>query len=152
MTTLAATPKVRDLDLYEPSLEDKIQRIIYRLENGEKLIRGNLRSSSGDFCVMGLFADESGLGKWGPYGQSYHIYDKFSYKYLNAELTNYYGLVSGVGSFKIEDLPEDLQTRMHDMTRGDSSALAVLNDCFTPGINQLLADIIRSRAVFIKEK
>ena len=48
---------------YEPTVSDRIQRVLYRLENGEQLTNRQLYNGD-NFCALGLFADESGLGYW----------------------------------------------------------------------------------------
>ena len=37
---------------YEPTVDDKIQRVLYRLESGEQLARAYLKDGD-NFCVLG---------------------------------------------------------------------------------------------------
>ena len=50
-------------EVYEPSAAVRIQRVLYRLDSGEQLASGYLKHRD-NFCVLGLFADESGMGDW----------------------------------------------------------------------------------------
>ena len=166
MATLVEISEAKDLDLYEPSVQDKVLRIIYRLENGEQLITSYLHDPKEDkFCVLGLFADESGLGKW--VGASYVAGDgTHQLLALSNEVYQYYGLSNNAGNFDINDLPNDVRNRVNCL-HYDWSGNIVLDYLRTltmyyindighstryPYINQLLADIIRSGAIFKQDK
>ena len=142
---------------YEPSVADKIQRIIYRLESGERLTTGSLKCGD-HFCILGLFADESGLGEWED-----HIYTENGSK-LVTELSNnvssYYNLHNRLGLFNIYDLPKDLRdiVDVFQPYRDDTFSLMAINDSVqihenhNIDVNKLLADIIRSGAIFNKRR
>ena len=138
--------------IYEPTVDDKVQRIIYRLEHGEELVKGTLRNRHGNFCVLGLFAEESGLGEWEMPGQCYNVDGEINFKFLNNKLVQYYNFISGIGTFKVDYLPDQVKSELESVLIGPTSSLATLNDCFVgskPGINKLFADIIRSGVVFL---
>ena len=131
MTTTVLT-KESSFDItYEPTVADKIQRIIYRLESGESLNWGQLKgwgegsesntltaiaitSDHGAqvnatcdvtvnkdlFCVLGMFADESGLGYWD--AKNRYVIDDGRYaSSLTKDIYEYYGLTDREGSFDI---------------------------------------------------
>ena len=69
VSVLIPAPKINEVstdasdvpvEIYEPSAQDKIQRVLYRLDHGEQLSRGQLKQDD-NFCVLGLFADEYGI-------------------------------------------------------------------------------------------
>ena len=176
MTTLTEINEARTE--YEPSVDDKIQRILYRLEHGEVLISRNLRVKD-NFCVLGLFADESGLGEWYPFAELFdtdademgtYFYEINSERdnldrsadLLNKTLIKHYSLHDCCGSFNFYGLPKDLQNKLDpimEIGKRDISCLGVslyvINDIlFETGYydpatsNQLLADVIRSGIIF----
>ena len=155
--------------------DEKIQRILDRLDQGEELISGKLKLD-GKFCVLGLFAEESGLGKWskvvkdgvvvsyytvrpmvngcGQYGYvfSYNYYGSGSATRLDRRLMNHYGLRSPDGSFDIELIPPVVKALVQTVKCADS--LSGVNDRLIEleydgeVVNKVLADIIRSGAIF----
>lgn len=149
---------------YEPTISDRIQRILYRLDSGEELSYGAL-SIGNSFCVLGLFADESGLGEWG-YSENlesneYRITGTniTSAVWLCDMLADYYDLRTGGGTFDINCLTEDLRNRL--LTKGvepnykDFVSLDSINDQmlskdapYDYEVNILLADVIRSGVIF----
>ena len=155
MTTLTelTTPEIQTT--YEPTVADKIQRVLYRLDHGEKLIKISLKSN-GSFCVLGLFADESGLGRWE--SSRYVIDDSVAYSSTD-DIVNYYGFNDAGASFDVHKLPNDLQNKVrcllhdfYDFIIRFPVALSTINDLAVslkyPHVNQLLADIIRSGVIF----
>ena len=108
-------------EVYEPTVQDKIQRIIYRLEHGEQLCGTVLRNGD-NFCVLGLFADESGLGRWidaytGVY--EYCINDQSLLTILNnREILDYYdfdlpyGAQNSSVSFILNEVNTDLANKI----------------------------------------
>ena len=167
MTTLA---EIRETVTYEPTVNDKIQRIIYRLEHGEQLISGCLRKED-NFCILGLFADESGLGDWGAisndWGESsYYVGDsgnggKASVSLCDS-LVEYYNLRSPCAAFNIDLLPEDLRIKLtaYNVLPNPYSTkllpLDLINDHiltdrtedYNYELNEILATIIRSGIIF----
>lgn len=166
-------PAVTD---YTPSVADRIQRVLYRLEHGEKL--GSLDLYDGqNFCVLGIFADESGLGDWqydshslvaiGRDRFSFHLHDIDligNGSLLHSAVTKLYGLKTDTGLFELADLPDDLRKQvvcLYNKTRVNNNvfskdpkvwSIASLNDaCLVhdpESTNQLLAKIIRSGVIF----
>ena len=148
---------------YEPSVSDRIQRVLYRLDHGEYLTTGYLRRND-NFCVLGLFADESGLGTWAPYSELGHsvnymqVFDDrvhpSAISSLHRKIMDLYDMKSEMGAFRINTLPEELQDELMQHISGygrtDLISLARINDklCDWKGINQLLARIIRSGVIF----
>ena len=155
--------------VYEPTVQDKIQRVLYRLDSGEHLFQGRLRHGN-SFCVMGLFADECGIGRWEaspPYNETERIINNWEYyvdsaeirntTLLSKEITQYYDLRTGSGAFRISDLPEDLRTRLSDLLwikDIDRCSLSRINDDLltlgysTAVVNDVLASVIRSGVIF----
>ena len=171
---------------YEPTVQDKIQRIIYRLEHGEKLVSGKLYDGK-NFCVLGLFADESGVGHW-----QESRYDDDVYRYRtdnhflvtsldNSELMDYYdfrtfydpkqndtrgqlgSLTQSTGSIvavALDQVSNDIANKIkclryeifNHAVAEQKAILHEVNDIGLKvgyeGLNQLLADIIRSGALF----
>ena len=150
------TPELTEVQ-YEPSASDKIQKILYRLDQGEVLNQNHLKNyETGNFCVLGLFADESGLGHWGE-DASYIVDNERSHKILSMDLVNYYGLNSEAGIFAVIDLPHELQSELFGSITKDPGvycSLSRINDSDfvdKDAKNRLLASIIRSGAIFRKE-
>ena len=138
---------------YEPTVQDKVQRVLYRLDHGEELVHGNLRINN-KFCVLGLFADESGLGRWDK--ALYRIGDSCSNQILYRQLKEYYNLRSGSGSFIVDNLPEDINAKIKTLYPYHTRSLSLMeiNDNVLArhkiDINKLLASIIRSGVIFNK--
>ena len=132
MTTLAEIKETETLaETYKPTVHDKIQRVIYRLESGEELIAGAL-SCDGKFCVLGMFLDEAGLVGY-------------------ASLLNNYKLKRGIGEFNLNEAPENVKRAVSEFNLPHKLDLMFINDkLIEHGIkpNQILADIIRSGIVF----
>ena len=164
MTTTALAPEILEsveVSTYEPTVQDKIQRVLYRLEHGERLISGQLKLND-NFCILGLFTDESGMGHWDiDYRYIIDATDDIVDLNLTSVLVKYYGFADPGGSFALSDLPtNDMQNKVkclladgHSRITSDNMVfLSVLNDLGDfvkyPYINQLLADIIRSGAPF----
>lgn len=155
MTVALLRESVEVLTEYEPSVDDKIQRILYRLESGERLIHGSLKRGS-NFCVLGLFADESGLGEWD--GAMYRESSGTGVSILNLNIYKYYNLHNQSGMFNISDLPVELMNLVDVFQpyEDDTFSLMGINDSVgvhedhNINVNQLLADIIRSGAIFNK--
>ena len=123
--TLVAEPIVS----LSPIVQDKIDNIIRRLESGERLIKGSLRRGD-NFCVLGLFADESGLGQWAD--NTYIIYNPVlcMRNALGGDLTKFYKLATDFGVFHRKDLPPEIQLKISESPtlRNDS---ATIWDCPT---------------------
>ena len=167
MTTKQRTEKI--------GVQEKIDRILARLDQGEELISKKLRIGD-NFCILGLFADESGLGHWHteiqkgepvhyykikpfvknatPYGYfvSYSLFDRANSIRLNSRLVQHYGLQSAEGAFDVDRIPASIKYRM--LTANCGPSLLKVNDYMIdseyPGaeINAVLSDIIRSGAIF----
>ena len=169
MTTLI---EIRETVDYEPTVQDKIQRVLYRLEHGEQLCRGYLHIKD-KFCILGLFADESGLGEWEVDDQYPHF---ISYSVIKDDRTKitgpfelwdliseYYNFNGINASFNINHLPEDLRIKLESLGAispgtlyKDTTSLDLVNDIllensgsvYNPEVNEILADIIRSGVIF----
>ena len=92
----------------------KLQNVLNRLENGEKLISGELRRGD-NFCIMGMLADESGLGEW------FSIYEHQSPTYTASldSIFAYYH-IADTGYFTLPSLPETLRNKiMHNLPHLD---------------------------------
>ena len=149
------------------SAEGKIQNIITRLENGEELISDGLRLDD-NFCILGLFADESDLGYWsgtadGKY-KGYVVNISSNYiKLYNYELpdmvADYYGLINAAGAFRLDDLTEELRDKIDQLdilSCGEYLSIAEVNDHLIKyeteaNVNQILIDIIKSGVIFKNE-
>lgn len=142
---------------YEPSVSDKIQRIIYRLEHGEQLHSNRLRNFDGTrHCVLGLFADESRMGHW--VGCTYVTDDgHYLESGLSDQIYQYYGLKNRYGAFSFNDLPENIQEQLYTLSTayGDAAnylTLSIINDYINingkSSVNDILASIIRSGVIF----
>lgn len=145
-------------ETYEPTVQDKIQRILYRLDHGETLIKNALYNGE-NYCILGLFAEESGLGEWNRNeGESfrYHIpgCKEHSTHALTLSIKDYYGFASCYGDFYVGDLPEYVRNRLQSVINfeiGPEISLMEINDIAqdTPdNIALLMSDIIKSGAVF----
>ena len=140
-----------------PTVQHKIMRILYRLEHGEKLTSNRLRNFDGDkFCVLGLFIDESGMGKW--HGSTYVTDDGHCLEAgLSDSIYKYYGLINKYGAFSYDDLPAEIQEKLAVLNDayGDAAnylTLSIVNDYISingkDSVNDILAAIIRSGAIF----
>ena len=158
------------------TVQDKIDRILARLDQGEQLIGSQLRSGD-QFCIMGLFADESDMGEWvteirqgdkipcykvkpikhgcsryGYYITSYNYFSSSDATRLSRDLVAHYGLRNGVGTFDLNKVPPLVKFVLHTIKCTDS--LLQVNDRMieleysTEVINTVLAEIIRSGAIF----
>lgn len=160
--TLLVDEKVQ----YEPTVYDRVQRILYRLDSGEQLGKCGLRVGN-NFCVMGLFADESGLGYWtdpklGPGHRSGYIIEPNPYPvfaFPPSAVVELYRLKCSSGYFEYADLPEELYNEVKALYHIDHRARAIdsltnINDILRERgypvavINDILAKIIRSGAIF----
>ena len=144
-------------DTYVPTVSDKIQRVLYRLDHGEPLVADWLKHYD-NFCVLGLFADESGIGNWNE-DCGYIISDTRCYDLdLPEEIVSYYGFFDTGASFDPTELSNDLQNKIQCLIyeSGDIIVeplyISLVNDMGLklqyPYINKLLADIIRAGAIF----
>ena len=124
---------------YEPTISDRIQRVLYRLDHGEELVFGTLNADD-KFCLVGLFGAESGLfgDGMGNCSNSYlQIYDLYNIK----------------SHINVRALPEVLQKLIRDIygTCG-TVPLPVINDVLvSQGVedrNSIMADLIRSGIIF----
>ena len=166
MTTTVTNPEIETT--YEPTVADKIQRILYRLDHGEKLVCGALRDGD-NFCVLGMFADESGLGEWSretdrAYRDRYLVGegpDNISTVWLSDVLADYYNLRTGGATFEIGKLPGDIQQKLNaynvkphtcdvNLISLDliNDLLLSNNDVSNPEANEILAAIIRTGVIF----
>ena len=151
---------------YEPTAADRIQRVLYRLAHGEELYDGRLRTGE-QFCVLGLFADESGQVKWEPEiidrgkgpitltTMHYIIGDEMYISRLDPSLVKYYNLIDDIGTFDIDNVPVELQNDIKELLPHGNYNLMRLNDnairiqtYTTEQVNSLLAAVIRSGAIF----
>lgn len=141
------------------SAEDAVQRVLARLDSGEQLTVGSLKID-GMFCVLGLFADESGLGEWGiarpvrdnrQFGY-YRIGTSKGSAQLDRQLVSYYGMLDANGGFDVTKLSPQILTIIYQIKCVNN--LASLNDHMLNAgyskdvINQTLAEVIRSGAIF----
>ena len=158
---------------YEPTVQDRIQRVLYRLDSGERLIDGTL-NREGNFCVLGLFADEYPGRTW--IKDDENVVDpvdgKTIYKCVdddwNAtsfELTDnivkYYGFRDVYGAFRLSDISDDvLRSELESLLPSQFVvSLDKLNDLLVFGFgyaskwnpNAILAGVIRSGVVFKEE-
>ena len=154
-----------EIKTYEPSVSDRIQRVLYRLENGDKLTTGFFREDN-NFCVLGIFADESGIGKWYYYGDSlydYLIEDQGGNPTID-KLCEYYNMNEDA-MFYLSELEPELATKVSDiigigecyedtLIEQHLISLVRLNDIGVANgsadINDVLAAVIRSGALFRK--
>ena len=161
MTTLLETT-------YEPTVADRINRVLYRLDQGELLTGGRLRRDD-NFCVLGLFADESGLVEWDTDIQffpdlrpRYHYaVDGVYYSHtLDRHVVELYNLANYQGRFDYTKAPENIKEliREHmpdiDDKFGHYVTISEINDHLLSRsvnpivMNQVLAAIIRSGVIF----
>ena len=157
MVTLTEIKEQQITTEYEPSVADKIQRILYRLDHGEELTGGRLYDGS-NFCVLGLFADESGLGQWDVFSNSYVVGSDSCRSTLNYAVVEYYHLRNTDGAFFVDSLPEHIKDELRDklgytVCLGLMQISGINDDLVDKGINsnKILADIIRSGVLFKEE-
>ena len=172
------TQVITEIEIYEPTVQDRIQRVLYRLDHGEQLGQKDLYDGQ-NFCVMGLFADESGLGEWNHRtigndivgNKIQYTYKPHDTNYLSSTsllpfpVRQYYGFNTATGMFKFSDISDDLRDRIvyiyreffgryanKSATPANIYSLTGLNDVGVrlgdASINQVLADLIRSGAAF----
>lgn len=166
-------PTEINYNTYEPTVQDRIQRVLYRLDNGELLIDGSLQRQ-GNFCVLGLFADEYPNRTW--LDDTFDFADPIDGKLISAcmddvldsnafalteRIADYYGFKDVKGSFVVDDIPDGhLKERLEAMLPNNGAiSLDKLNDLLVFGLpnnyawnaNAILAGVIRSGALFNKE-
>lgn len=149
--TLLADPPVAS----EPTADDKVQNILCRLEHGEKLIQGQLKQGD-NFCILGLFADESGLGYWGDAVSTHYYYmdgEHPACSDLPLGVMNYYNMRTCYGDFDPDDLTPELRDRLVGIVEDPETETSLMDindadDVDPEVIKQLLIDIIKSRAIF----
>lgn len=152
MTTVTINPA--DIQ-YEPTVADKIQRVLYRLDQGESLSYGMLYNGV-NFCVLGIFADESGLGHWNDCCRYEIDNDAGPLTALSDAVRDHYNLTSSNAIFTVNNLPVKLYDAlikyMPDLNERYVICLSEINDTFVdnnePNTNLLLADLIRSGVIF----
>ena len=137
------------------TVQDKIESVLFRLDQGERLTQGVLRCND-NFCVLGLFADESDMGGWD--GNYYVVGFETNMQTLGLALTEYYNMNSSGGAFMVRDLPEDLKHILIDegIINDDyyekfSLNITAINDnelLTNETRNSIMAAIIRSGALF----
>lgn len=147
-TATIAIPDTLEQQDYEPTVADKIQRVLYRLDQGEPLMHGCLRFND-NFCVLGIFADESGIGHWGDnYRGSMAYLDSDDAQIDYGQIFDYYGLKD---QFQVNDLPESVISKIiYKFGKDDTITLPYVNDQLYTNLdlNSILADMIRSGAIF----
>ena len=144
-----------------------LDRVLDRLASGEKLSQHGLKS--GDrFCIMGLFIDESRLGRW-----TKQSFDRMSgyiidpnphavFAFPAQAVADYYGLTGVSGIFNLCDIPIEIYEELRSIygvggREFDTESLTNINDILIPRgysvemVNRILADIIKSGAIFKKE-
>lgn len=135
--------------------DGRIYRVLARLDTGEHLIHRRLKCGN-NFCILGLFADESGIVKWegDKYKRRRHNYTNI----LDLEVVNLFKLKDPIGSFDIETAPESIKRLLaehFDLATVDSNrfSLTTINDSLIAldkrnVLNSVLAQVIRSGVVF----
>ena len=131
--------------IYEPTAEDQFLRVLYRLEHGEKLIKGDWTDGK-NFCVVGLLYEESKLGKW-----QYNHYGQVSYSTPSLTMFMHYGVRPYV---KLNTLPGTLCDEIiasgyfrGQLTKYDSIELQNLSDYLVtnehPNTNEILIEVLQ---------
>ena len=160
MTTLTEIENLKT----EITAAERVEKILTRLDSGELLIGGRLRENS-NFCILGLFADESGLGRWQPSNHNglmydYIMYDKKLVAELNEPIVQLFNLHDNTGRFRLSAVsPPKVKSFLINEVferypNAEYSSLMNVNDRMTDygyrskDINDTLAAIIRSGAVF----
>ena len=149
-------------ETYEPTVADKIQRILYRLDHGEELSNGTLKDEFG-FCVLGLFADESGLGYWHE-----NTSDDYSVYVIDGEsptgpfivsdsIVDHYNLTDNIISFNLDDVRDsNIKDKLiqYDVAYTDgTTSLTRINDYLVRQgrlieAREILTKLIKSGVVF----
>ena len=156
---------------YEPTVQDRIQRVLYRLESGEQLTKLRLRINN-SFCALGLFLDEYQDGEWisdrkltnedDSYDIYYHYLDhginRRSSLVLTKPAVKYYGFNDEYGSFDLRDIKDrNLKVKIDRATPSRfkfNPNLGILNDhliyhpIFHDETNTLISALIRSGVLF----
>lgn len=134
--------------------EASVQRVLDRLDHGETLNQGYLYNGD-KFCVLGLFADECGLGFWQDSGYHFKYSDQVLLVSLNTDIADYYNMRHYNGLFKAKDLPEDVLNKLksyecHFDYAFNISISGINDELLNKGIdpNPILADIIRSGVIY----
>ena len=127
--------------IYMPSVSERMLRVIYRLEHGEKLIAGRLYNGE-NFCATGMLADESDLGQWCGADMFYYGDAVTGAAISYTDIMSYYQLKRRV---YIELLPKsvaDFITGLYEST----ITLPMLNDKLVhhDDCSELIANILRS--------
>lgn len=153
MTTLTEIAESQTAE-YEPTVSDKIQRVLYRLDHGELLAQGSLKVGA-KYCIIGMFMDEHGVD----WDKPYHIEPILQYYNFKEHMR---------GEFDIDDLPAVILARLTKLlgidyvkarqNREGKMSLMSLNDTLitmgtldSDAINGILADVIRSGVLFNKD-
>ena len=155
---LIETKEEQTLDQYEPTVDDRIQRVLYRLEHGETLINNTLFNGE-NYCILGLFAEESGIGNWELNRDMYMYFVPETNESLGSALPSsvrsYYNFITNYGDFYVGDLPTDVIEQLEFFIGyiGPEFSLMEINDIILGtncdvNLNELLAKIIRSGAIF----
>lgn len=148
------------INKYESPVETKIQRVLDRLDSGERLTARRLRIGN-SFCVMGLFADESGYGNWWADHARKWRYQIRTAPYeteLCPTLVKHYNLFNKYGKFDPDKISAESKDIIDNVISCGGYTLMNVNDdsmyCdYNPKLlNELLADIIRSGAIFKPEQ
>ena len=149
MTTLTESIVVTEL-----TVEDRIQRVLDRLESGEKLGYG-LFYDGFKFCVLGMFMDESGLDEWRPGGY-------YPYTYLDPDPIHSIGLIvdfyalNHMGKINTLKLSDDIIDEIHGLLGknykitdlADMNNNLVKYNVDNTKATSILAEVIKSGAVF----
>ena len=151
--------------------QNKISRVLERLDQGEELISGYMHLCD-QFCILGLFADESGLGEWSDDTSAIKSYKhrltlkyilKYILKYmftdypqtfqLNRSVVDYYGLRDPQGSFSFDTIC-DPELRHFLLALGCKWSLVSVNDTMIrlnfkkDEVNKVLSEIIRAGGIY----
>ena len=159
MTTTLDRPA--DPIISSDDVQIKIDRVLARLDRNEKLTRRTLKSGD-QFCILGLFADESGLGEWGRIDKMrvrgdrdisyYKISNRMGSSQLDKDLVQYYRMYNANGSLDISRVPPGLMQFLYDI-KSDYNLASINDTMLGQGFSNaettyVLAKIIRTRAVF----
>ena len=139
------------------TVDDRLDAVLLRLDSGEELTKGILKRDD-KFCVMGLFADESGIVKWegDKYKRHRHAYTNI----LDMDVVQLFRLRDPIGSFDLEHAPDEIKQLILDHFGSEVAdlnkvSLTTVNDGMLAldkkaEVNSVLATIIRSGVVFNK--
>ena len=157
MTTLtrgiqAIVPGTRSL-----TVEDRLDAVLQRLDSGEQLVPKRLKYGN-NLCIMGLFADESGIVQW--HGDQYRRKRHTYVNLLDMDVVTLFNLRDPIGSFDLESAPDELKDLIREHLGAEAAqlnrlSLTVVNDSMLAlekreQANPVLAAIIRSGVVFNK--